>query len=241
MIQILASGDWRAAAVKVEWTADSRPRVPRVEAAIDSAWRQATARPGIHLFDGPMCRLESFAASAHSLHLQLSPTSYKVFFGTNMSNAQLADEFGREVLANPVGLSAALISADGFLLLGRRNASVAYYPNRVHPFAGALEPRDGSDVFAAIGRELAEELSLGPQDVRDTRCVGLVEDPALRQPELIFRVESRLTRDQIERQLDAAEHRSCLAASTAPAELIKLLQDPTLTPVATGLVRLLLT
>ena len=46
-----------------------------------------------------------------------------------------------DCLANPVGVSPALLSADNFLIMGRRNASVAYYPNRIHPFAGALEPR----------------------------------------------------------------------------------------------------
>ena len=27
-------------------------------------------------------------------------------------------------------------------MLGRRNASVAYYPGRVHPFSGSLEPQE---------------------------------------------------------------------------------------------------
>jgi hypothetical protein len=48
-------------------------------------------------------------------------------------------------------VSPALLTADGFLMMGRRNASVAYYPNRVHPFAGALDPGD-ADMFAAVRR-----------------------------------------------------------------------------------------
>src|SRR6476619_7334639 len=100
-----------------------------------------------------------------------------------MTNPQLADRFGADVLANPVGLSTALETSDGFLLMGRRNERVAYYPGRLHPFAG-------------FRRELGEELSLDEPDVPLIRCTGIVEDVALRQPELIFRVECALTRKE---------------------------------------------
>src|SRR5205823_2713337 len=114
----------------------------------------------------------------------------------------LADELGKDVLANPVGLSTTLQTVDGWLLLGRRNDSVAYYPNRVHPFAGALEPHDELDIFDEMRRELREELDFGPNDILDMRCIGLVEDRELRQPELIFTTESTAGRSQIESRLD---------------------------------------
>ena len=89
---------------------------------IDRAWQTASARPGVKLFDGPMCRLESWSALAGgALQLTLSRTSYKLFMGTNMCHPELADRFGPQVLANPVGVSPALETADGFLMLGRRN------------------------------------------------------------------------------------------------------------------------
>ena len=77
---------------------------------------------------------------ADRLALTLSNTTYKHFLGTNLTHPELADRYGREILANPVGVSPALLTADNFLMMGRRNASVAYYPNRIHPFAGALDP-----------------------------------------------------------------------------------------------------
>ena len=49
----------------------------------------------------------------------------------------------------PSESGASLLTRDGWLLYGRRNATVAYYPNRVHPFAGTLEPGDLADVFGA--------------------------------------------------------------------------------------------
>jgi hypothetical protein len=133
--------DWRAGQIQTSWTASTRAVVPEVETLIDRTWSDAVAQPGIHLFDGPMCRLESWNAPSDKLHLVLSRTSYKAFFGTNMRNPQLADAHGRAVLANPVGVSPALLSSDNHLMLGRRNALVAYYPHKLHPFAGAIEPR----------------------------------------------------------------------------------------------------
>ena len=235
MVRFHAPGDWPTGHVTHTWVADGRRRVPAVDAAIDTAWAAAAARPGVRLFDGPMCRLESWTATPGQLHLTLSPTSYKPFVGTNMANPQLADEHGRDVMANPVGVSPALLTADGFLMLGRRNASVAYYPRRVHPFAGSLEPTD-PDVFAAVHRELDEELSLSDADLSDLRCTGVAEDVALRQPELIFAAATHLTRLQVEARLDPDEHAGTWSVP-ATGEAVSAAVDSDrhlLTPVASA-------
>ena len=232
MFDLRAAGDWLPHQVTVAWTQSSRRIIPEVERAIDEAWRTAAARLGDKLFDGPMCRLEKWSATRDRLELVLSPTSYRPFLGTNLYNAHLADTYGPDVLANPVGLSTALQTRDGFLLLGRRNDAVAYYPNRVHPFAGALEPADPLDVFQEIRRELREELHLTPADVESIRCVGLVEDRTLRQPELIFIAVSKLTRNQLEAQLDRTEHRGILAVAAHRVAVERVMTDPILTPIA---------
>lgn len=233
-VTFLQTGDWGPDDVDVEWVPGTRRIIPEVEALIDRAWTAAVARPGAHLFDGPMCRLERWEASpdGRRLRLALSETSYKPFFGTNMSHPELADRFGPEVMANPVGVSPALETSDGFLVMGRRNASVAYYPGRIHPFAGALEPRDGGDVFLAVRRELREELSLSNDDVVEVRCTGLVWEEALRQTELIFRVRSSLARRETESRLDPKEHGSVLAIPATFEAIASAVRDPALTPVA---------
>jgi hypothetical protein len=232
MLTFLAAGDWARGQIHATWGASSRRIVPKVEQAIDAAWREALLRPGVKLFDGPMCRLGSWDASPDSLRLMLSETSYKPFFGTNLSHPELADRFGRDVMANPVGVSPALHTADGFLLLGRRNSSVAYYPNRIHPFAGALEPRDDGDMLAAVRRELREELSLADEDIFDVRCTGIAEDRALRQPELLFRADTRLTKAQLEAQVHADEHHHSLAIPATREAVEQIIRNPELTPVA---------
>jgi hypothetical protein len=226
-------GEFNRPDVITKWV--DRAPVPNseIETRIEQAWQQAKSRPNINLFDGPMCRLESFRAGK-TLELDLTRTSYKIFWGTNLTHADFADRFGAGALANPVGLSCALESSDGYLMLGRRNASLAYYPLRIHPFAGALEPAEWVDVFADMERELAEELAFTPPDIADIVCIGLIEDISLRQPELVFHVRSTRLRVEIEQRLDTAEHDGCISIQPDLEKLKAALNDPGLTPVALG-------
>ena len=244
-------GDWDAPQIGTAWAPSSLDLPEEAKALVESAWSATSTRSGKKLFNGPMCRLESWAVRGGRMDLAFSRTSYKVFWGTNLSHPELGDRYGRRALANPVGVSPALETDDGFLLLGRRNASVGYYPNRLHPFAGCLEPGDAAagdgstaapapapDLFAAVRRELGEELSLSAGDVPLVRCTGIVEDVSLRQPELIFRVRSRLARGDIERRLDRGEHHDSFALPATRAGVEAVLHDPLLTPV--GVASLLL-
>ena len=126
MLKLHRTGDWGEGDVDVQWVRSGRLLVPEVEALIERAWAEATAKPGMHLFDGPMCRMERWVVSPDGtrLELALSHTSYKVFWGTNLSHPHLAGRHGPSVMANPVGVSPALETADGYLLLGRRRGAV---------------------------------------------------------------------------------------------------------------------
>jgi 8-oxo-dGTP pyrophosphatase MutT (NUDIX family) len=224
ILRFHAAGDWAPHSVEVtRAAAGPRPTPPEVAALVESAWAEAVARPGVHLFDGPMCRLDSWSATPECLTLTLSETTYKRFLGTNLAHPELADRYGRDVLANPVGVSPALLTADGYLMMGRRNASVAYYPNRIHPFAGALDPAD-ADPFAAVRRELNEELGLTEADVPEVRCTGIAEDLSIRQPELIFLARTTRTRGQVEAALDRTEHDASWAAASTRADVDRLLE-----------------
>ena len=233
MFTILAKGDWGAGQLRlIRNPQSSRRIVPEVERLIEETWTRETARPGVHLFDGPMCRLESFDATPELLRLAVSPASFKPFAGTNLHNPHVAKTYGRDVLANPVGVSTLLETSDGFLMLGRRNASVAYYPDRIHPFAGTIDPADGDDPFNAAFRELSEELGLSRDDVADIRCRGLVEDVALLQPEMIFVAKARVTRDQVERRVDRSEHDATWSAEGWGFDVQAVRDEPSFTPVA---------
>ncbi len=236
-VNLHAIGHWQPADVVSRWSDSSQTLPAELQDEIDRAWNTAIAAGRWKLFDGPMCRLDRFSA-AERLELELSRTSYKVFWGTNLHGKNVKERFGGEALANPLGLSCALQSADGFLLLGRRSATVAYYPSRVHPFAGALEPGDCVDVFSEIRRELAEELSLGGGDVAEIWCAGIVEDISISQPELVFAARTGLRRDELMAQLDKDEHEAIYAIQPEPSSVELALRDGAMTPVALGTILL---
>jgi len=232
ILRLHAVGRWSPDQIQITRVSTTWRSNPEVDHAIDQAWADTNARPGVNLFDGPMCRLESWHAAPARLQLTLSGTTYKRFLGTNLTHPQLADRFGPQVLANPVGVSPALLTADDVLMMGRRNASVAYYPDRIHPFAGALDP-DDADPFAAVRRELREELNLTDPDVPDVYLTGIAEDLSIRQPELIFVARTTRTRAQIESALDRAEHHAAWSTpATSEAIEAALRSDETFTPVA---------
>jgi 8-oxo-dGTP pyrophosphatase MutT (NUDIX family) len=233
ILRLHAVGDWPPGRLITARTPSTWHAPPDVEEHVDRAWAESTSRPDVNLFDGPMCRLESWDAAPDRLLLILSNTTYKRFLGTNLTRPDFADVHGRAVLANPVGVSPALVTADEYLMMGRRNAAVAYYPERIHPFAGALDPGD-ADPFAAVRRELREELGLADADVPDVRCTGIAEDLSIRQPELIFLARTSRTRAQIESALDAAEHRGTWSAPATPDGVAATLRtrDESFTPVA---------
>jgi hypothetical protein len=232
-VQFHIMGRFAAGQVRTHWIDSTRAKIPELEAEIETYWAEAQQRPGVRLIDLPMCRLESFQAG-RELQLSLSLTNYKTFVGTHYGGPQIAQRYGRESLAYAMGMSAVVESADGYFLLGRRNATVAHYANRVHTFAGTLEPQEAGDVFGAIARELDEELHLSVRELSRLVCLGLIEDATLRQPELVFEAVSTLDRDQIAARLDQAEHSALISMKTDRDAVRDMIGDDALTPVAAG-------
>ncbi len=232
MFTVLATGDWSIDQIHVRRSGVKRRIVPEVEEAIEHEWQRRMQLPGIKLFDGPMARLVSFLAVPKRLDLEMSETSYKPFVGTNMGHPEFAGLFGREVMANPVGVSPLVVTADAYLLLGRRRSTLAYYPGRIHPFAGAMEPQDRGPI-QAVRRELREELRLDHRDIAEVRCIGIVEDLLLRQWELLFVANSIKTRDELIARLDDDEHHDAWSTpATSEAVEDALMVEESLTPVA---------
>ncbi len=237
MLRFLKLFDLPEGAIQTHFVESTWRTTPARDREIDRVWNEILTRPGVRLFDGPMCRLESWISGGDTLDLNFSLTSYRLFVGTNIAIAQRPDDsITDEFLARSIGVSPALVSSDGFLLMGRRNASVAYYPNRLHPFAGAIEPRGESvNLFVEVRRELREELSLNDQDIAEIRCTGIVEDTTLRHPEMMFAVRSNRTRAEIESQVDAGEHFASWSVKAAADEVSALFRSrdaKLLTPVA---------
>ena len=233
LLQIRALGPWQPAQVKCARAESTFAPPAIVRAEIDQVWTMMGRKPGVHLFDGRMCRVESFSAEASELRMVLSETSYKSFAGTNMHNPQFGTQYGEPAMANPLGISVALISSDEFLAMGRRNERVAYYPGRIHPFAGALEPEDGLNVFRAVERELNEELGLSESELAEMKCLGVAEDRGLAQPELICYAQVGKTLEELRRGVDDVEHDAIVSIEMRPEVFERELSGAKLyTPIA---------
>jgi len=224
--RLVVRGRWPAARLRSRFVASSHRLPPSCQELVDDAWAEALAVPGVRLFNGALCRLESHQADAQGLLLTLSRTTYKAYLGSNVRHGEWAERHGPCVLANPVGTSVALRSCDGLLVFGVRSASVALYPRHAHPFGGTVEvPEPGGevDLIAEMARELGEEAGIARSELDDLRAIALAEDCTLRQPELIFAARSRLTAAAINARLDPEEHTACWMLADEQAAIDEVL------------------
>src|SRR5689334_10364107 len=91
ILKLHAAGQWTPVQVEIQRIASTWRSTAEIDRLIESAWQEAIARLGSHLFDGKMCRLENWDASQERLKLTLSQTRYKHFVGTNLAHPELAD------------------------------------------------------------------------------------------------------------------------------------------------------
>lgn len=223
--RMLAEGRWGPEAVRIERR--GRHQLPAdLQPDIERAWQAACARPGVHLFDGAMLRLDAWRVADGMLHLALGETGYKDFLGSNAAHPEWFDRHGAHALATPLGTSAALLTSDRRLVFGVRSPAVALYPGHAHPFGGTMDPVPRPDVFHEVLRELEEEVALAPADLAATEAVALIEDCALHQVELVFLVRCRLDQAALAARLDRAEHTALWSVEAEAGGLDRTLDDP---------------
>jgi 8-oxo-dGTP pyrophosphatase MutT (NUDIX family) len=238
-------GAYRRGQVQVQWSPTRRSTNDELERLIDQAWQLATwqaKKNGQNLYDGDLCRLIEYQAEGDQLGLTLGKVSYKEFVGTNQTQAYVRYLHGPEVLADPLGVSSALITDDGFILLGRRSERVMQYGGRIHPIGGIVEPPDKPgdppDPFDAMLAEVLEEIRVPSENVRDFTLLGLVRDKNTVQPELIFDMRLDMEAATVCRSavsaIDADEHTEIIPVRDHPAAVVTFLQQKfgELTPVS---------
>ena len=230
-IPYLARGRWTREQLSTRMVPSTFALNTDQRRAVEDAWTTACATPGRMLFDGPLCRLEAVDSSDGHLHLELSVTSYKWFYGTNGENPEWPQR------ADGVGTSAALITGDGWLLFGRRSTAMAFYPGWAHPFGGCLEPSADLNLLTEMERELTEEIGLLPHEINGLCCIGLVRTPRLQQPELLYLALTTLSRHALEQRLDPGEHSACWSVRADPAALDEALLATDLTPVTRAVIQ----
>ncbi|HKG26624.1 MAG TPA: NUDIX domain-containing protein [Thermomicrobiales bacterium] len=201
--EFLLTGSFSQRSVRARWAFQYTTVPSEVEKLIAESWALAeieAATRGQELFAGPMTRLLRWSSSDGTLTLDLGPTDYRQFVGTNLRHPELARKYGRDALANPLGVSAAVFTSDGHIVVQRRSEHVFEYPGYFHVCGGNVEPVDvegpnAPGVFAAVRRELDEELGIGDAQIADITCLGLSENRATLKPDLLFAAEVTLTAD----------------------------------------------
>jgi len=244
--EILAAGSWRPDQVEGLWEERATRRTnPRIEVEIANAWARSqddASAAGATLYDGAVCRLLRFEASPDLLRVVFGPTSYRAFLGTNRNLAALRalvpeDELA-DHLASPVAVGAAILCADGALIVGRRSAMTATHSGFWHVPAGHPEARhvaDGRvDLFAAMRDELREEVGIGPARLRSLRCLGVAMQAPLRKPEICFAAELDTPSAEIVDGPTGAEHDAFRAVPGDPEGLARFLvaEAPGIVPAA---------
>ena len=232
--------------VNVTWSEAPRPTNDSVDELIEKSWSEQLHRAEgatTKIFNGQLCRLVSYRCENEHLNLSLGPVSFKEFIGTNATQAYIRHLHGTEVMANPLGVSAAVCTNDGLIVLGMRNHDMIQYAGRIHPVGGTVEPpENGSDAtpdpFKAIIDEIHEETAVSPESVAEITCLGLVRDRNTVQPELIF--DCRVDCDVVTlfasaaTAVDAAEHSSMVPVRDHPGAVVSFMEKhyAQLTPVA---------
>lgn len=242
-----ATGAYGPQAFAVRWSNRRRASNEQIDRLIDQTWAQELAsaeKTGKMLFDGKLCRLIRWSSSQDGMSLTLGPVTFREFIGTNANHPELHYRHGPEVLANPLGVSAAIVSADGFILLGRRSDRVAVYPGRIHPIGGIMDYDDGQpavpDPFEVMLREVGEETGLPRDAVRGVLCLGMVRDKLTLQPELVFEVSAARDVPEILASTadaaDAVEHSELLHVGNNPSAVVAFIERnrDEMTPLATA-------
>ena len=232
--------------VQVTWSDHARVTNDSVDELIETSWSRQIRRAessDIKIFNGRLCRLISYRCENDNLYLTLGSVSFKEFIGTNATQAYIRHLHGTEVMANPLGVSAAVCTNDGLIVLGMRSNDMLQYAGRIHPVGGTVEPPSGDcpdcpDPFQAILGELLEETAVTPQNVSSILCLGLVRDRNTVQPELIF--DCHVDTDVVSlfasaaTAMDAAEHSSLVPIRDHPGTVVSFMEKhfTQLTPVA---------
>lgn len=243
--RILCQGRWEPNQVFAQYHAQPYQLPSPHEARAVSHWQTLLAREEQHLFNGALFRLENFAASTEQLQLTLGRTCYRDQIYCNAHAPALVQAYGANVLARGLGVSAVVMTSDGFLPLMRRGERVGEEPGKLDVFGGHAHPeqhlREGKpDLFAAIADEIVAELNVAAHDITESTCCGLVENLLTHKPDLVFEIALRTSREEIARnavhapEVEEVAELLFLPNELAPLQIFLAEHQLDLTPSAQG-------
>jgi hypothetical protein len=221
--------------IHVTWDPDPPDFSSEVAAYIEDRWGayEASARVRhISFFNAPITRLLKFDATADSLHLTLGPADYKSFLISCLRDHAWFTQHAPGQIVRGLG-NTVLLTTQTHAIFGVRSASVATYAGRAHLIGGVVDaldtptyPASTAGLIAHLTTELREEVSLDPADLAPhPTLLGIFEDAALHQPELLWHWPLRISLDTLRARLvNVAEHDRLLLLDRAatPVDLADL-------------------
>lgn len=238
----LAAGPYRREQLQVDYERGSYQALDgEAEAIVARAWRarrRQTKRDGVPLYSGRLFRVLGYGPiDGGGLRLRLGDTTYRAYVGTRAPAFAVGRQ--RDELANPLAVCAAIVTADGGIVVGRRQ-SVDVGAGKLGVPGGFVERGKDADPFAAVAREIREETAL-ELTADDFVCLGLIYDLIHPHYELCFTVRTALSFGEVAQlcpieveaacfeRLDASPpvirdflHRHCLDVSPACAATLAL-------------------
>lgn len=235
--KLLVRGPFRAGDVTVHVRDVARPTTPELERQIEAAWRSTLTQAkvdGRNVFNGEVLRWLGAqvreSGGRRRLELTVAPSTYREFVGTNLDPARRPDVAGGDIpwsqFGNAMGTSSVVVTTDGAVVVGRRSSSVVGYAGCLHSFGGMLEAVDREagavDVFASLRRELREELGLADEEIEPPTLEGIILEPLIHQPEMIFHARVKRTFAELQSRWKSAEsgdeHDELLALEEEPVD-----------------------
>lgn len=193
--ELLAAGPWSEIVASYDPTA-RRLSNAAIDALIAEAWasaERAAADRGGSLFPGPLLRVRSYRAGPDRLELSLGATDYREYLGTNCRHDQVARLVAGNLdayLASPLAMSAIVRLPGSKLFFGRRSPKLAESAGLWHTIGGHADLDSllgrSVDVYAAIRKEIHEELAAPLSAIVECRCLAFVRTQSSRKPELLF-------------------------------------------------------
>ena len=240
-LDILATGPFTVEQITVAYTGQLPPP-PDIARRVDMRWTDFAAearRDDRTLFNAPVACLKSCSTAAGILRLELAPTDYKTFLVTTLRDRAWFEVNSPAAMTPALGNSILLTHADT-AYLGVRSNQVAAYPHRAHLFGGMLDwPKhwsgNGDVLLEHLYKELEEELGLDSHDLTaPPQVLGLMRDPVLAQPELVWHGELKQPLVRRNDAINLKEHDAILAVPMAgiPAA------GPPATPVSLAAIRM---
>lgn len=181
----------------------------QTEANIEREWGPKLAKGW---FAGPLSRLESYTLTPDGkLQIGVSNTTFDKYVGTR--DLQTVRTHGIEFTANPIGVSAALVTVDGKLIIGHKvqgdaAGSIDAVGGYVHPQKD-INPETGKlDLVLATKREIEEETGVKGDEITGIGCLGIAQEYAgLFHPVIPFTVSTSLRAEDIVKRTNDGEVR----------------------------------